>query len=106
MAEQRVLSSINNKAGQGLTNLREATQHGVTFLQRLALPNTQRLRPQPQLQHSSMTSSQNQVSSVLQAGRVCACMALPLMYTPNVCWSLPILSLQCRSTEASAVQSF
>jgi hypothetical protein len=85
MAEQRVLSSIGNKAGQGLTNLREATQHGVSVLQRLALQNTQRQRPQPQLQHPLMTSNQNQVGSMLQAGHMFACMAIPLLYIPSVC---------------------
>ncbi len=85
MAEQRVLSSINNKAGQGLTNLREATQHGVSFLQHLALQNTQWLRPQTQLQHPLMTSNQNQVGSVLQAGHMFACMASPLLYIPSIC---------------------
>ncbi len=84
MAEQRVLSSIGNKAGQGLTNLREATQHGVSVLQRLALQNTQRQR-RPQLQHPLMTSNQNQVGSMLQAGHMFACMAIPLLYIPSVC---------------------
>ena len=85
MAEQRVLSSIDNKAGHGLMAVRDATQKGLCLLQRLALQNSQQLRPQPQLQHPLMTSNQNQVGSVLQAGRMFACMALPLLHLPGVC---------------------
>ncbi len=49
MAEQSVLSSIDNKAGHGLMNVRNATQKGLCLLQRLALQNSQRLCPQPQV---------------------------------------------------------
>ncbi len=72
MAEQRVLSSIDNKANHGLMILRDATQKGLCLLQHLALQNSQRLRPQPRLQHPLMTNNQNQVGSVLQAGRMFA----------------------------------
>ncbi len=85
MAEQSVLSSIDNKAGHGLMNVRDATQKGLCLLQRLALQNSQRLCRQPQVQHPLMTSNQNQVGSVLQAGHMFECMALPLLYIPSVC---------------------
>ncbi|KAL0042092.1 hypothetical protein WJX77_002855 [Trebouxia sp. C0004] len=72
MAEQRVLSSIDAKAGHGLMIVCNATQKGLCLLQRLHC-TTPSSCPSPHHGcNTQMTSNQNQVGSELQAGHIFA----------------------------------